>query len=159
MKHTIYLFAMLYSLANMSSAISPVTGFVEGNYAGEGTWLDQNSNRGKFSAFVVMRSNGWTLARFELNDLHIYKSTLTIDANGFLSAEMLDETDPQHPIYYPGYGHCGSNYCQMTIYLYNAKLWKKLSFNPDKTISALGLIYYDDGSPNVQWEATIAPVP
>ncbi len=154
MKHYISFFISFFFLANAAFTITPITGFNEGDYAGQADWLAQDGSSGTFNTFLDMESSSWTIAMFEVGEMLIYRTRVVIDSEGFLTAEMIDETDPHNPIYYPGYGNCGTNYCQMTIYLYNGNLWKALVFNGDDTISLLGAINFDDGSPNVQWEGS-----
>jgi len=159
MKREQLLSIFLFLVANGSSAITPITGFTDSNYSGQGEWLQDDGSVGTFSAFLDLEPSSWTLARFEVANLFVYKTNVTIDSEGFLSAEMIDETDPLNPIYYPGYGNCGTNYCQTNVYLYNGNLWNGFFFHPDNTISFYGAINFDDGSPNVQWEGSLILLP
>src|SRR5258708_3080173 len=106
MKHQVSLFIFLFSLVSVSITITPITHFEEGDYVGGGSWLAQDSSTGNFSVFLDVEPDNWTIAKFEVANLNIYKTTVTIDDTGFLSAVMIDETDPIDPIYYPGYGSC-----------------------------------------------------
>ena len=81
----------------------------------------------------------------------IYEYLLDIDANGFFSAQVTDLSDLSSPVVYSGNGNCGSSQCQMSIALSNGVLQKSVIFNADGSLSCFGAIYYNDGTPNIQW--------
>lgn len=150
-------FAMI--CANASAGFTPITNFIEADYLGSADWISQDGGAGNFRFYLDMHPSGWTIAQFEMANVKVYKTTAIIDNTGFMSVEMLDESDPHAIQYYPGFGSCGVDYCQMTIYLVNGKLWKQLTFNPNNTISVVGSITHDDGSPNIQWKGSAVILP
>lgn len=145
--------------ANLSLGFTPVTNLQEADYLGSAEWISQDGGSGTFRFYLDMHPDNWTIAQFEVAHVKVYKTTAAIDNTGFMNVEMLDESDPHSIKYYPGYGNCGSDYCQMTIYLTNAKLWKQITFNLDNSISVVGAITYDDGSPNIQWKGSAVLLP
>lgn len=159
MKHIVSLFISLFFLAHVTFAITPITGFYQADYSGGGDWLAQDGSSGSFYTFLAMEPDSLTMAMFDVDGLHVYKTLVDIDADGFLTAETIDESDPMNPIYYPAYGNCGTHYCQINTYLYNGNLWQAFAFGRSDTISFLGSINFDDTTPNVQWEGSLYLLP
>lgn len=157
MKRVLFSCFALISAASM--AITPITGFTERNYLGDGDWLSQDGNTGTFKTFIDFESDGWTVAKFSLGNLYVYETTAQIDSNGFLTATVNDVSDPSNVKYYSGYGNCGSTYCQFTVALDNGVMQKAIIFNSDGTLENIGAIYFNDGTPNIQWEGSSVPLP
>jgi hypothetical protein len=155
----VYLVTLFLFLARISFAITPITSFTEGNYSGSGDWISQDGNAGDFKVFLDLRQSSWLMASFDAGNIYFYKTTANIDPAGFLTTQTIDESDPTNPIYYPGYGNCGTEYCQITTYLYNGILWQEFIFNSSSQITFFGSIIFDDYTPNVQWQGHLSLLP
>lgn len=159
MKRVFISLVMSLLLVNFSFAVTPITEFNPGKYVGGGTWLAQDGSFGDFKTFLVLDPSGWTVAKFIFGDLFVYETELFIDANGFLNAAVIDATDPDNLAFHTGYGNCGTNYCQLTVEIDNGVMQKTMVFNDDGSIDCIGAVYYDDGTPNMQWEGSSKLLP
>jgi hypothetical protein len=154
MKKFILAMCILSTSASFA-AISSLTSFPEGAYLGLGYWLSDNGNTGSYATRTALDGNEIITEIYANSTLSYYEDTLSIDANGFFSVSITDASDPQNPVSYTGSGNCGSSQCQMTVALSNGTLQKSIVFDfANNKISSYGAIYYNDGTPNVQWQDT-----
>jgi len=159
MKRTV-LALSLALFAAVSSAINPITYFPWANYLGQGDWLNDAGATGTFASYVTFYGNGWNTAQYRDGVIYLYESVLNIDQYGFFTAQVTDSSNPSNPINYTGYGNCGTTVCQMTVALSNGTLQKAWHFGAsNNSIQSVGAIYFNDGTPNMQWEENIAVVP
>jgi hypothetical protein len=155
----VYFITLFFFFARISFAITPITSFIEGNYSGSGDWISQDGSLGDFKVFLDLRPSSWIMVSFDAGNLYFHKTMVNIDSAGFLTAQTIDESDPSNPIYYPGYGNCGTEYCQITTYLNNGTLWQAFIFNNSSAISFFGSIKFDDYTANLQWQGSLILLP
>ena len=159
MKRMAFVLVSMFSIAGVC-AISPIQSFTPGEYTGSGSWLADDGSAGDSSSFLELRSNGWTGVLLRNGALHIGDSVLNIDANGFFDVQVRDLSDLSNIAVYNGNGNCGTSQCQMTVNLSNGVLFKHMYLDAaSNSIYCFGAIYYNDGTPNVQWESTSNLIP
>lgn len=149
-----------FAFAGFTAPIAPLQAFTPGEYSGAGVWLGDDGSSGDSSSFLELRENGWTSVQYRNGAQHIYVSAVNVDANGFFSAVVTDASDLDNIVVYNGNGNCGTSQCQMTVNLNNGVLQKSVHFdNANNLIYCYGAIYYNDGTPNVQWESVSRRLP
>ena len=150
----------LFAFAGFSQSISPITAFNSQDFLVNGAWLADDGSQGNYVSTVYFENDGWTTAQFRVGSLYIYENVLNFDANGFFSAQVTDASDPANPAYYGGFGNCGSSQCQMSVLLNNGVLQKSMVFDyVNNEFYGFGAIYFNDGTPNVQWEESAVALP
>lgn len=162
MKRLVFALASLFAIASVSKlqSVTPITAFQPGTYLGYGSWLADDGSNGDYSSLTTVTTNGWQTTQNRDGQLYFYESVLNIDANGFFTAQVTDNSDPNNPQNYTGYGNCGSTQCQLTVTLNNGTLQKSILINTsNNTVQIFAAIYYDDGTPDVQWEGLSALLP
>jgi hypothetical protein len=160
MKHIVFVAALLFTITGLANGINPITAFQPGTYLGYGAWLADDGAEGNFSNSTVVESNGWQTIQNRDGELYFYESVVDIDANGFFTAQVTDSSDPNNPVSYVGYGNCGTLQCQMTVALNNGTLQKSILVGPaSSVIYVSAAIYFNDGTPNVQWEGSSVLIP
>jgi|SRR5579871_1196342 len=160
MKRTVYAIISLFFATAAYTAINPITWFQDGSFLGEGYWLNDTGAQGSYATYVTFYGNGWNTVQYRDGSLYLYENVLTIDQWGFFTANVTVSTDPSNPVTYTGYGSCGTSTCQMTVALANGSLQKAWHFDcPNNAIHSVGAIYFNDGTPNIQWEDTILLIP
>jgi hypothetical protein len=160
MKRSIFAFALLLAMTGISHTINPITGFQPGTYLGDGSWLADDGATGIYASLIKVRRNGWDTIQYRGGQFHLYESILNIDSHGFFVARVTDSSDPSNPITYMGFGNCGSMQCQLTVIMNNGTMQKTMTFDPaNNKFYVIGAIYFNDGTPDVQWEGSAGQIP
>jgi|GEM_PF-2628257 len=159
MKHCISVLALLFAAAGLSQTITPITSFQPSTYLGVGSWISDDGTTGSYSSYTTVSSYGWETVQNRDGQLYYFESALTVDDNGFFAAEVTDNSDPNNPITYEGFGSCGSIQCQLIVPLNNGILRQGMVIDTtDNSVYIFGSFDFNDGTPNVQWEGIGLPV-
>jgi len=160
MKRIVFTSALLFAMTSAAQSITPITTFQPATYLGNGSWIADDGSTGSYSSYTTVDSNGWTTIQNRNGQLYFYETVVSIDANGFFTAAVTDNSDPNNPVNYVGEGNCGSLQCQLIVQLSNGTLQKSMVVDPSTSnVYVFASIYYVDGTPNVQWEGLGLPLP
>jgi len=160
MKHLAFLATLCVASIGFAQEITPITSFETASYLGEGSWLDDGGQSGIYASYTTFQSSGWTAIHYRDQKLYFTENVLSIDGNGFFTAIITDKTNQAHPTTYAGRGNCGSTLCLLVVEIANGMLYKTMTFDVNaNTLHIFGGIYFNDGTPNVSWQESLALTP